>query len=171
MSKRLSLAMAQRQAGILNDLVESKDEAFREAKSALGREWQTARDETAPLAEHAKRRRREGGRGHDETARVLTLDFLDRVRSEDLIIEPLDPARPAAGLRIVDVRPQRAYEDARAVADQARRERDEFAAEYGAMLAEAEAKAAVREVQTALKGPDPEALREALTGIGVRLAD
>ncbi len=165
--QKLSLKIATQKAELLKEHLRTTEQAVHDARAALRRDWYASRDEPHALAEHFKRRRGVDVREHDEKARELSLGLLERIRSEDLFLEPIDPARPAVGLRIVDPRPRRAYEKAQAIAEQAHREHDEFAEEYGKMLRDAQDKADIREVQVALKGSDPDALREALAGIGV----
>ena len=165
--QKLSLKIATQKAELLEEHQRTTEQAVHDARAALRRDWYASRDEPHALAEHFKRRRGVDVREHDEKARELTLGLLERIRSQDLYLEPIEPGRPAVGLRIVDPRPQRAYEKAQAIADQALRERDAFAEEYGKMLRDAQDKADIREVQVALKGSDPGALRDALAGIGV----
>ena len=171
MSEQLSLKLATQKAELLEEHQRTTEQAVHDARDALRRDWYAALEEPRALAEHFKWRRHVNVREHDEKARELSLGLLERIRSEDLFLEPIEPGRPAVGLRIVDPRPQRAYEKAQAIADQALRERDAFAEEYEPMLRAAEAKESMRDVQVALKGTDPDALREALAGVGLRVAE
>jgi len=53
-----------------------------------------------------------------------------------LILKPIDPLRPAAGLQVVDLGPHKARQDAQDEANVARAERDAFVADCQSLLEE-----------------------------------
>jgi len=150
----------------LDALVEKTHDEYVKATGEVRRAWKPSRDVAASLAEHYKPLRGQGDADKD-TARKLTVDVLRRIEKDDLLLEPLDPLRPAAGLKIVDPRPYRAQQEAHDAATAARNERDSFAVECRALLETAAARDAVDRVKDALDGEDPDVLREALAGVGV----
>lgn len=141
---------------------------YRAAKSAVREAWTTGRDLATELANHHKRRPGQVRDVGNADARKLTLDLVQRVSEcDDLILQPIDPHRPALGLKIVDDRPARALAEAQDDATAARSERDAFAADCRVLLEEAAKRDAVDRVKEALNGKDPDALRDALVGVGV----
>lgn len=94
--------------------------------------------------------------------RRLTVELARRLLDDELVVEPLDCARPAAGVRIYDPRPAREAEADRQAAEAARRDLDAFRLEAAALLKEAEERQAMDRVRDALGTNDPTALAEAM---------
>jgi len=155
----------------LDARVDETKEAYVEARDATGRAWVTSRDVAIPLAEyHSKRRPGQPRDLSNAEPRRLTLDLLSKIDQEDLILEPLDPSRPAAGLRIVDPRPYRSLAEARDEATAARCARDAFVHDCRGLLEEAAGQEAIARIKRALDCDEPDALRDALTAVGVGCA-
>jgi hypothetical protein len=98
-------------------------------------------------------------------ARKLSLELLRRIRQERLELEPIDPYRPAAGLRIANPKPAQDLIAAEKVAAVARRARDEFATEHDELLAQHANRATMGRVRQALDADDPAILRAALNDL------
>lgn len=136
-----------------------------DALAAVERAWEVGRDLAEPLAQYyadVQYRRRESDA---KEARRLTLDLLERVERDGVLLEPLNPARPAMGLRVVDPRFERELAEAQKAANAARVERDRFADEAVALLKEAADREKMARVKTALEAEDPDALRDALAAL------
>lgn len=155
---------AQAELDRLTARVQETKEAYADARNAAERTWEAGQDVAAQLAAHHHRKlTRQPHSADPAEPRRLTVDLLRRIENEDLLLEPLDPARPAAGLKIVDPRPVRRLQEAQDEATAARAERGAFQAECRALLDEASARAKVTRVTEALDGSDPGALRDALS--------
>jgi hypothetical protein len=95
-------------------------------------------------------------------ARRLSRELCERVIRDGLVIEPTDPCRPAAGLRVTDPSRLAAAEAAQTVATEVQRERDELAARHAELLDRDAKRTRMAAIRDALQGDDPDALRAAL---------
>jgi len=162
----LTPAWARAELDGLTARVEETREAYRRATDAVQRAWETARDVAADLAEHHHRvLTRQAHNTDPDVPRRLTLAVLRRIEDEELLLEPFDPARPAAGLKIVNPWPVRAQMEAHDEATAARAALDSFAQECRALLEEDTAREQVARVRTALDDSDPAELRDALAAL------
>lgn len=91
--------------------------------------------------------------------RRLTMELLDRVREEGLLLESI-----RGGLRISDPRPAAEHREATAAAAGAHRRRAEFERANREGIEVERRQADMDRVRDALAGDDPAALREALAG-------
>lgn len=91
--------------------------------------------------------------------RRVTLELLDRVRDEGLLLESV-----RGGLRISDPRPAAEHREATAAAAEAHRRRAEFERANRRGIEAERRRADMDRVRGALAGDDPAALREALAG-------
>lgn len=87
--------------------------------------------------------------------RDLTLHLVQKVERDGLVLAPLDPMRPAAGLRIIDPSLAEEVHAAREAVQAATRERDAYAREHAELLKRAEARRAMQELRESLLGDDP----------------
>jgi hypothetical protein len=138
---------------------------YDEARSAARRSWEAALEVMGPLTRyHAAVLHRQRQPDPSE-ARRLSLELLRRIRQERLQLEPIDPYRPAAGLRIANPKPAQHLIAAEKVATEARRSREEFAIEHAELLAEDANRTTMGRVRDALDADDPARLRAALDGL------
>lgn len=159
----MSAAEARAELDRLNVRVNETKQAYASARNGADRAWEAGKEVAAPLAEHYHRKlTRQAHDTKPEAPRRLTRDLLRRIEDRNLLVEPLDPARPAAGLKIVDPGPARRLQEAQDEAAAARAERGAFQAETRALLDEASAREKMAAVTDALAGTDPDALRNAL---------
>ncbi len=138
---------------------------WRNAKYAADHAWETARDVAQEAADYYAGLQFRRSKHHPEDEYNITARLLKAIDDRGLRLVPLDPKRPAAGLRVVDPRPAVALKEAERALNRACRLRNEFAAKHTDLLAHDEAKRAVDRVNDALHGDDPHALREALESL------
>jgi hypothetical protein len=116
------------------------------------------------LAYHAGVQFRQRDADPDEAYR-LSVELLQRIESEGLILVPADPRRAAAGFRLVNPALEPAVAATEASARATAKERDAFARENAALLREHAERQKLKRVKDALEGDDPDAFRDALAGI------
>ena len=78
------------------------------------------------------------------------------------MFEPVNPRVPGPAFRLYDPAPALEYDEAQRAATEAAVERDRFAAEHGELLADAERRAKMDTLRSALESDDPDALAAAL---------
>jgi hypothetical protein len=136
------------------------------ARTANRLAWQVGRDVAAEVVEYHRAVLHRQREDDPAEARRLTLHVLERVKRDELVLEPVDPHRPAAGLRIVDPSRARELADAERAASEARLARDRFAQVHAEALRRASDQEAMERLRRTLDGDDPVAARAALQRLG-----
>lgn len=164
--KRMTPEQAKDKLVQLNDEAAEAAAAYRAAKErkSSAHAWDAVLDATAPLRDAHVKNIFRGGPDPDE-ARRLTLDFIRHIEDEGLVIEPIDPYAPAAGVRVVDPRPVGALMTAEAESRRAARARDDFAREHAALLREHEDRQLMDRVQAALRNGSPSEFAAAIRNL------
>jgi len=155
------------QARVKLDILEARVvEAKQRYRDARERHLRTSRDGPDVADQlgrrHAAALHRQAARPSVEEEQAMTRAVLDRIRDDGLVLEPLDPRRPRAGLRVVDPTPALEEARAQAEANRARAERDDFANRVAHLLKKDDDRRKMQAIQDALEGEDPAVLRDAL---------
>jgi len=116
------------------------------------------------LAYHSAVTYRQRSADPDEAYRV-SVELLQRIEDEGLILVPVDPRHAVAGFRIGNPNLDAAVAATEIRARAAAQERDAFARENSVLLAEHEARQRMTSFKAALEGDDPTAFRDALRDV------
>jgi hypothetical protein len=135
--------------------------AWRSARDALREDQTTTHRLFAPL-------RSLGCRPATDDVRRVSAQIAQRIIDGRLVLVPLDPFRPAAGVRASDPERAEREESARVAAQRAQERLDHFRTNHAEELLRVDELNRVRAVRDAVAGDDLPALQDALAAIGTR---